>query len=59
MPWMKPELVVLVRGRPEESVLAGCKGDSFVHQSIYGNVGGCGGASYVDCLNGCQAITLS
>jgi hypothetical protein len=23
--WQKPKLIVLVRGRPEESVLAGCK----------------------------------
>jgi hypothetical protein len=23
--WKKPELIVLVRGRPEEAVLAGCK----------------------------------
>lgn len=25
--WSKPELIVLVRGRPEESVLANCKSD--------------------------------
>jgi hypothetical protein len=24
--WAKPELIVLVRGRPEEGVLAACKG---------------------------------
>lgn len=24
--WLKPELVVLTRNNPEESVLAGCKG---------------------------------
>jgi hypothetical protein len=24
-PWMRPELVVLVRGKPEEYVLAACK----------------------------------
>ena len=23
--WEKPKLIILVRGRPEESVLAGCK----------------------------------
>ena len=23
--WQKPELIVLVRGKPEEAVLAGCK----------------------------------
>lgn len=25
-PWRRPELVVLTRGRPEEAVLASCKG---------------------------------
>ena len=25
--WSKPELIVLVRGKPEEAVLAGCKLD--------------------------------
>jgi hypothetical protein len=24
-PWSKPELIVLVRGRPEEAVLSACK----------------------------------
>ena len=24
-PWSKPELILLVRGNPEEAVLAGCK----------------------------------
>jgi len=24
-PWQKPELIVLVRSRPEEAVLTGCK----------------------------------
>ena len=24
--WSKPELIVLVRGKPEETVLANCKG---------------------------------
>jgi hypothetical protein len=26
--WQKPELIVLVRSKPEEAVLAGCKGHS-------------------------------
>lgn len=25
--WTKPKLIVLVRGRPEETALFGCKGD--------------------------------
>ncbi len=24
-PWVEPELIVIVRGSPQESVLAGCK----------------------------------
>ena len=31
--WEKPELVVLVRGKPEESVLAACKGGSIAGAS--------------------------
>jgi hypothetical protein len=27
-PWQKPELIVLVRSRPEEAVLANCKFDT-------------------------------
>jgi hypothetical protein len=26
--WIKPKLIVLFKGRPEEAVLAGCKGTS-------------------------------
>jgi hypothetical protein len=25
--WMKPKLIVLIKGRPEEAVLQQCKGD--------------------------------
>ncbi len=34
--WEKPELVVLVRGKPEESVLASCKGGSILVASNSG-----------------------
>jgi hypothetical protein len=30
--WRTPELIVLVRGRPEEAVLAGCK-------TVHGGIG--------------------
>ncbi len=32
--WQKPELVVLVRGKPEESVLAACKGGTVTGAGI-------------------------
>jgi len=35
-PWCKPELVVLVRGRPEESVLAVCKTQNTLGAKGYG-----------------------
>ena len=38
-PWRKPELIVLVRGNPEESVLTACKV--------------LGGAGYHNTNNGC------
>ena len=28
--WVKPELIILVRSKPEEAVLAACKGGSFL-----------------------------
>ncbi|MDF1590731.1 MAG: hypothetical protein P1P89_04375 [Desulfobacterales bacterium] len=39
--WEKPKLVVLYRGKPEESVLAACKAD----------VGGSVGAEFSKCRN--------
>lgn len=56
--WVKPELIVLVRGRPEEAVLAACKGDDFTHQANQGNVGGCG-ISFFECIDGCQVTAPS
>jgi hypothetical protein len=40
--WKKPELIVLVRGRPEEAVLAACKtgtegGPQGQHECKHGN----------------------
>jgi hypothetical protein len=31
--WSTPELVVLVRSKPEETLLAGCKGDGTISSS--------------------------
>ncbi len=35
--WQKPELVVLVRGKPEEAVLTACKGGTFSGSPQVGN----------------------
>ncbi len=51
--WEKPELVVLVRGRPEEGVLATCK---------EGYVAGSGSGSYSThgkCLDACSACNAT
>ena len=42
--WTKPELIILVRSRPEEAVLGACKGgggDSFLshHLNCHSNYG--------------------
>jgi hypothetical protein len=47
--WTKPKLIRLYSGRPEEAVLAGCKGDSDLPGEQSGAAGGwdCGGPN--DC----------
>jgi hypothetical protein len=47
-PWTKPQLVVLVRGRPEEGVLLACKN----HPTPPGPAGG-------PCTNHCQTVAAS
>ena len=53
-PWFKPELIVLVRGKPEEAVLESCK---------YYNVSGVGNpdGGYGFCFSGsgCGACLVS
>jgi hypothetical protein len=43
-PWNKPELVVLVRGKPEEAVLAACKG-YYLHEGSVHDYNNCMGGS--------------
>jgi hypothetical protein len=38
-PWFKPELIVLIRNKPEEAVLTGCKGDGSLTSSLFHNDG--------------------
>lgn len=46
--WQKPELVTLVRSRPEEAVLATCKFD-FIDSGPVGSAGSCRNAACADC----------
>ncbi len=53
--WEKPELVVLVRGKTEESVLASCKGGGVIAAVITGK-----GSCYVlDTCSKCSAIVTT
>lgn len=55
--WDKPELIVLVRGKPEEMVLAQCKGGAFVGPSMIRSGLGCRTVGVV--CNLCDAVTSS
>lgn len=49
--WSKPQLVILARGKSEENVLAGCKGNK-LQTSQNANFNGCmkqGNCSMVSC----------
>lgn len=39
--WEKPELLILVRGRPEDAVLLNCKGNGLPANDPTLNAGGC------------------
>lgn len=50
--WEKPKLIVLVKGRPEEAILAGCKGGDFtgaaqVVAQCVTDIDGCGACSTI------------
>jgi hypothetical protein len=49
--WKKPELIVLVRGKPEEAILAACKGGSFSSYSSTSQRGNCLQRGCGDCTN--------
>jgi hypothetical protein len=55
-PWREPQLIVVVRGKGEESVLVACKGDkkptSFIH-----HFAGC--HMDIDCTNWCSGQSTS
>jgi len=50
--WRRPQLIVLVRGAPEEAVLAGCKGDG-VPTSFLNHYAGCH-SDQAPCVTLCQ-----
>jgi hypothetical protein len=54
--WVEPELIVLVRSKPEEDVLGGCK---VFFETNYGASGTYGTCSINTCLNPCTGITGS
>ena len=54
--WSKPQLVILDRGTPEESVLQSCKGGSFPTGSVQKH-GACRGAAN-NCAR-CDELTTS
>jgi hypothetical protein len=53
--WEKPKLIILLKGRPEELVLANCKGSNFTGGRANRN----NGCKYLICLAPCSAFGTS
>jgi hypothetical protein len=56
--WTKPELIVLVRSKPEEGVLSACKN----YQGVPANGGPAsanGGCTVITCARACDAPSAS
>jgi hypothetical protein len=52
-PWTKPALIALVRGKPEEAVLSGCKGIVQANPLVmYSNCIGDNDTQCFDCYTG-------
>lgn len=57
--WARPKLIVLIKGRPEEGVLAGCKSNQFfVAVSPNATYSWCSWRDVVVC-HGCQQSAIS
>ena len=54
--WVKPELIILVRSKPEEAVLAACKGGGFIGPN-YSDHTGCA-LEFGSCI-ACPNVTTS
>jgi len=60
--WGKPKLIVLVKGKQDEAVLAGCKSTALIKCGANCNAGNCNGITQwwpVGNCNACSAITAS
>lgn len=57
--WSQPTLIVLVRGTPQESVLAGCKGGSQIFLNNAAANGACIKNSKFGCIEPCPQIDNS
>ena len=55
--WSKPELIVLVRSRPEEAVLINCKGDSV--EGVHLSVTHCQAYKLTGCADSCTTLAQS
>jgi hypothetical protein len=57
--WLTPLLTVLVRGKPEEKVLVGCKGPGYTgaFQNVYGRCQVSGGLGF--CGTNCNVVSSS
>lgn len=53
--WHQPELIVLVRGNPEESVLTGCKAGPADSGLGGGNASQGPGCGYNSCASSCSS----
>lgn len=58
-PWHQPELIVLMRGTPEESVLLGCKAGPRTGGMTGGNANQGPGCGYSNCTRSCLANNRS
>lgn len=56
--WKKPELIVLVRGEPDEAILQTCK-RSGVYTGPVSNFGACMGPIFITLCGSCQSPASS
>ena len=58
--WTTPLFTVLVKSKPEEAVLAACKGSAYSSMAhSQSNCYAAGGAPYHACATGCANLTAS
>jgi hypothetical protein len=57
--WTEPELIVLVRNKPEEAVLTNCKGNGTPVVTTWAQENGCHWYDVVPCENLCEVEVTS